>query len=73
MKLKKIRNKSQSNPYLKYSGIGLQMFVIIGLGIWGGMKLNEYFEFEKPILTAISALVSILVAMLYVIKTVKKG
>ena len=63
---------NRNSPILKYSGMTFQMFVIIGLGIWGGMKLNDYFGFEKPILTAASALVSILVAMIYVIKQVKK-
>jgi len=48
------------------------MFVIIALGIWGGMKLNDYLGYEKPIVTAISALGSIFIAMFYVYNQVRK-
>lgn len=58
--------------YLKYSGIGFQMIVIIGLGTWAGVKLNDYFGYEKPIITAIAVLVSIILAMYYVFRQVTR-
>ena len=70
--MKQNKHKNSAKSYLKYSGIGLQMFVIIALGIWGGMKLNDYLGYEKPIVTAISALVSIFIAMFYVYSQVRK-
>jgi hypothetical protein len=48
------------------------MFIIIILGILGGMKLNSYFGFEKPILTAIAALVSVILSMIYAFRQVTK-
>ena len=50
----------------------MQMFVIISLGIWGGMKLNDYFGYEKPIITSISAMIAIFLAMYSVFKQVQK-
>jgi F0F1-type ATP synthase assembly protein I len=37
------------NTFLKYSGLGLQMMVSIGIGAWLGLKLDRYFEFKFPV------------------------
>ena len=43
--------KKKIDPYMKYAGLGTQMAVMFFIGIWGGKKLDAYFNFEKPILT----------------------
>ena len=48
------------------------MFIIIILGILGGMKLNSYFGFEKPFITAIAALLSVILSMIYAFRQVTK-
>jgi hypothetical protein len=60
------------NHYIKYSGIGIQMFAIIGFGCYGGVKLNAYLEFEKPYITAAVSLLSIVLAMVYAFRQVQK-
>ena len=60
------------NNYIKYSGIGMQMFAIIGMGCYGGVKLNAYLELDKPYITAIVSLLSILLAMMYAFRQVQK-
>lgn len=63
--------KKQSKPlnaYAKYSGLGIQMAVIIGGGCYGGYKLDEYYKNTTPILTIILSLVSIGLAMYIVLK-----
>lgn len=37
------------NTFLKYSGLGLQMLVTIGVGAWLGIKLDQYLELEFPV------------------------
>jgi F0F1-type ATP synthase assembly protein I len=37
------------NTFLKYSGLGLQMMVSIGIGAWLGLKLDRYFELKFPV------------------------
>ena len=49
-----------------------QMAVIIALGIWIGIKLNDYFGYDKPVITAAAALLSIFIAMFSVFNQVKK-
>jgi len=56
------------NTYAKYSGLGMQMALIIGGGCYGGYKLDEYFKMEKPVFTIILSLVSIGLAMYVVLK-----
>jgi ATP synthase protein I len=57
------------NDYAKYSGLAVQMALIIGGGCYGGYKLDEYFKNnETPIFTIILSLVSIALAMYMVLK-----
>ena len=34
-----------------YSAIVFQMLATMGLGFWGGKKLNDYFEIQNNLLT----------------------
>lgn len=43
------KEKDNSNSFLKYSGLGLQMLVTLGVGAWLGIKLDQYFEFKFPV------------------------
>ncbi len=56
------------NPYLKYGNMALQMGVIIGLGAWGGKKLDEHFGTSKPYYTIVLSLLSIAIALYLVLK-----
>ncbi|MEL6968849.1 MAG: AtpZ/AtpI family protein [Bacteroidota bacterium] len=53
----------QSVPnYMKYSGMAIQMGVIILLGVYAGKWLDEYFQ-TAPYLTVALALFSIFAAL----------
>jgi len=54
--------------YAKYSGIAFQMGAIIFLGTWGGYKLDQFFNFEKHILTLILSILSVVIAVYTAIK-----
>ena len=41
-----MKDKQQPNSFLKYSGLGLQLFGSIGLAAWIGLKLDQFFELE---------------------------
>jgi len=60
------------NYYIKYSGIGLQMFAIVGLGCYAGIKLNAYLGFEKHYVTIVISLLSIVTAMVFAYRQVLK-
>jgi len=43
------KQKEPGNSFLKYSGLGLQMLVTIGVGAWLGVKLDQYFNLKFPV------------------------
>lgn len=42
-------NKNQANSFLKYSSLGLQMLVTLGVGAWLGYKLDHYLGLTFPV------------------------
>ena len=42
------KKQKPSNTYLRYSGLGLQLMLTIGLAAWGGYKLDKYLGFKFP-------------------------
>jgi Na+/glutamate symporter len=44
-----MKEDKPANPFLKFSGLGLQMLVTIGVGAWLGHKLDQYLELKFPV------------------------
>lgn len=63
--------KKQLNKWVRFSGMGFQMGMVIFLGVWGGMKLDQKFPNEHKIYTIILSLLSVFIALYLVIKEVK--
>jgi hypothetical protein len=70
---KRPKNRSPLRAYAHYSGIAIQMLVIIALGSYGGVKLDEAYPNEYNAYTLICSLGSIALAMYVVIKQVSKN
>ena len=67
------KKKQPLTDYGKYAGIALQMGVIIALGVWGGVKLDEKFPVSKfPVFTITLSLLSVFASMYFVIKDITK-
>lgn len=64
------KNKKQFSAYARYSGIGLQMILIIGLGTFTGVKLNSHFPNKHNLYTVFFSLGSVIIAIYYVIKRI---
>ena len=65
--------KPDYNNWAKYSGMAFQMGITIALGVWGGMKLDEYYPIAKfPVFTVFLSLLSVAAAMYWVIKDLLK-
>jgi F0F1-type ATP synthase assembly protein I len=48
------------------------MALTIGLGVWGGRKLDAYFQNEKPMLTLVFSVLGLAVSFIVVIRSVSK-
>lgn len=49
----------KATSYVRYSGMAFQMLASIGLGVWAGLKLDEWQGNENPIWTVVLSLTSI--------------
>jgi F0F1-type ATP synthase assembly protein I len=56
------------SSYAKYTGLGLQMVIIILITVWGGIKLDELFLMETPVFTIILSLLGVAAAIYTAIK-----
>lgn len=62
------KKKKQLNAYAKYSGMAIQMGVIIGLGTWLGVWADSKIDMEFPLFTLILSLFSVITALYLVLK-----
>lgn len=49
----------KTSTFVQYSAIGFQMLGTIGLGVWGGIKLDEWQGNQKPVWTLVLSLFAI--------------
>ncbi len=64
--------KKQLNSYARYSSIAFQMLVIILLGVWGGVKLDEWIDTGFPVFTVLLSIISVALAIYSVTKDLLK-
>ncbi|QIP12619.1 AtpZ/AtpI family protein [Spirosoma aureum] len=55
--IKKVAEKTTS--FVQFSGIAFQMLGTIGLGVWVGLKLDEWQDNKRPIWTIVLSLTAI--------------
>lgn len=60
--------KKRLNDYARYSGLAVQMIAIILLGVWGGIKLDEWLTLKFPVFTLIFTLLSVFLSMYFAIR-----
>ncbi|HVN58352.1 MAG TPA: AtpZ/AtpI family protein [Bacteroidales bacterium] len=69
--LKSQEKKPESNGlknFAHYSGIGIQMGVIIFITVWGGTKLDHLLVLKTPVFTIILSLLGVATAIYTAIK-----
>ena len=59
--------KKKLNNYAKYSNLGLTMAAIIVVGVFGGLKLDQWLELKFPVFTVVLSLLSVFGAIYYAI------
>lgn len=64
------KSKKPMIAYARYSSIGIQMLAIIGLGTFGGVKLDEKYPNKNNLFTVIFSLLSVVTAIFYVVKRI---
>lgn len=71
-KHQKTEEKNQENEglktYARYTGLGVQMIVIILVTVWGGMKLDKLLGLQSPVFTIILSLLGVFAAIYTAVK-----
>jgi len=62
--------KKQLSAYARFSSIAFQMIVIIGVGTYVGVTLDEMYTNQYNLYTLIFSLGSVIVSMVYVIRRI---
>ena len=60
----------RKSDYLRYSSLGFQMAITIGLGAWAGTYLDDKYQTKQPYYTIVIILLAIAIALYQVIKEV---
>lgn len=65
------KGRKERSELAKYSDIAVKMAIVIFLGVWGGMKTEEYFGFENHLLVLFTSLASVFLAIYIIIRDLK--
>lgn len=63
-------SNKKPTSFLRYTSMASQMAITIFLGVWGGIKLDQLFQFETPVMTLICSLLGVILAVYIVIRDV---
>jgi hypothetical protein len=73
---KDLPDEAEESPgynYAKYSGLGIQMLVIIGAFAYGGYRIDKATHHTVQWVTCILSLLGVFIAIYVVIVSLKKG
>lgn len=62
------KSRPPLESYARYSSLAFQMFAIIGLGIFGGVKLDKWIDTGFPLFTVLLAVLSVAAAIYIAVK-----
>ena len=62
----------QENAVLKYAGLATQWMVMLGLGVWGGMKIDKTLGLSLPVFLVLLPLIALIVSLYSLIKSLSK-
>lgn len=66
------KKQNQSNAYLRYSSLAIQLVVTIGLFGWLGHTLDQYLELTFPVFLLTLVMVSFIGMMYQLYRTLDK-
>ena len=65
-------SQKQFSAYAKYSSLAIQMMLMIGIGTYGGFRVDKYLGWKFPVLTIVLSLLSVGFSIWYAVKDLLK-
>jgi hypothetical protein len=66
------KKENQTNTYLKYSGLALQLLLTIGVFGWLGHLLDSYLAFTFPVFLLLFGFAGFAGMMVYLYRTINR-
>jgi hypothetical protein len=63
-----LKEPKKLNSFAKYSTMSFQMVIIIGIGVFGGIKIDDWLHMRFPLFTILLSLAAIALSLYYFIK-----
>ncbi|OFX59014.1 MAG: hypothetical protein A2066_00030 [Bacteroidetes bacterium GWB2_41_8] len=60
--------KKQIDDFIRYSSLAFEMIVIMGIGVWIGVKIDEWLELDFPAFTLALMILSVAGAIYHAIR-----
>jgi len=60
--------KKQIDDFIRYSSLAIEMVVIMGVGVWIGMKIDKWLELDFPAFTLALMILSVAGAIYHAIR-----
>ena len=70
--MKTMEDKKGVNDTMRYAGLATQWLVMLGLAVWGGMKLDKMIGWRFPALTVVLPLLALGVSLWQLVKSFNK-
>lgn len=64
--------RKKTNPFFKYSGIGLQMIASMAILAWLGAQADKWMANEQPFATLIGLLLGVVASIVSLIRSLNK-
>jgi Sec-independent protein secretion pathway component TatC len=60
--------KKKLDDFIRYSSLAFEMIVIMGVGTWSGILIDDWLELGFPVFTLALMILSVVGAIYYVIR-----
>ena len=66
------KKKKSLDNYTRYSSIAFQMLIIILVGVFGGIKLDEWLKLTVPVFTIVLSIMAVILSIYTVTRDLLK-
>lgn len=64
--------RNKTTTVLRYAGLATQLLVLLGLGVWGGLKLDEQLGF-RALFVIIFPVIALIVSLVQLIRSLNNN
>jgi F0F1-type ATP synthase assembly protein I len=67
------KKKKSLDNYARYSGMAFEMLLIILIGVFGGIKLDEWLNMKAPVFTIVLSVLAVILSIYSVTRGLLKN